>query len=246
MLRVGSDHRWRRSLRLGRVLAVSLVGLMLLAASFIGVMALDAPPAAAEDECDFVAQPVDRFEVEDDAGTWFINWTVADVTATQVDLLRRVSVAGAENRNFSTESVARITSYFDAIEAWFAYLDDPCADARSYPGPFGVQPTAPPAPYGFGGIDARAVTQVVTGFIDAEEASSDSAAADDGSGGDVDDGGDRDGDRIVPIFNERGATPALANSGSESFVLAYFGAGLLAFGATALGMRRWVSGAVED
>lgn len=43
---------------------------------------------------------------------------------------------------------------------------------------------------------------------------------------------------ITPVIAAEPSGPGLAHSGSEVFVLAYLGTGLLAFGAVALGVRR--------
>lgn len=86
-----------------------------------------------------------------------------------------------------------------------------CADSRPYPGPFADMPTVSANPYIAPDITADTAAPDVDepAVVDVETS-------------------------VVSSQDERD----LAHSGSESFVLAYLGTGLLAFGAFAMAIRR--------
>lgn len=82
-----------------------------------------------------------------------------------------------------------------------------CADAAAYPGPFTTVPISPASPFVAPDLDAP-VPAVVEQIEDRSVTTSTISSRD------------------------------LAHSGTETFVLAYLGTGLLAFGAFAMGIRR--------
>lgn len=88
-----------------------------------------------------------------------------------------------------------------------------CADAKVYPGPFTTMPTVPASPY-----------SVPVGITVAPAPVSETS------------------DTVTGVAATTTTTPLsgrdLAHSGTETFVLAYLGTGLLAFGAFAMGIRR--------
>ncbi len=83
-----------------------------------------------------------------------------------------------------------------------------CADAVAYPGPFTVQPAIPSSPF-------VAPANIIAAPQPVPETAVDVA------------------DPAPPVSGRD-----LAHSGTETFVLAYLGTGLLAFGAFAMGIRR--------
>lgn len=93
----------------------------------------------------------------------------------------------------------------------------------TYPGPFTVHPAAPQPAYGFGSGGANTVGGTPTGASIPVAGADAGGSAGGGTGG------------------------GLAHTGSESAVLGYVGAGMIAFGAVAMGSRRkFFQGALED
>lgn len=180
--------------------------------------------ASASTGCSRIHRPDASFVAADAAGRFSLDVDLDANTAETIESTRLVARFRAVQAGFDADSVAAIDAYLDSIVAWYGYLDAPCAPAVAYPGPFTNAPEVPGAAFGFGGVEASTVPAVVMQILPP------SNDADGESGGVV----------AASVVVEEG--PALAHSGSESFVLAYFGAGLLAFGATALGMKRWMSG----
>jgi hypothetical protein len=88
-----------------------------------------------------------------------------------------------------------------------------CATPQPYPGPFLDGPPGTTAPLGWGvlNITIAPTPAPASATVDAAPAAASGA-----------------GDRALPI----------AHTGTESYLLAYVGTGLVAFGAAALGMRR--------
>jgi len=146
-----------------------------------------------------------------------------DNSAFVIETQRGPIQAEASRRGFSDDATDKLSTYFDAVVDSYA-LAATCAESVSYPGAIEARPTAPESPFGFSGVNPAASSGIAVTF-----AGPDSAA-----------------DEVLgdePLFGAADREDGrLANSGSESFVLVYFGVGMLAFGATALGMRRWMSG----
>lgn len=207
------------------------------ALALAGASVVATAPAGASESCDLAHRPSPTIVVSDDSGASFELKVALDETGIEaIDSFR--TLARFSLRGFEPETAARVLGYIDSIEAWYLYQSDPCADAEQYPGPFVQRPQIPDAPYGFASIDPDAPPEFQIVVLGSDRAAA-SQPSDSGS------------DSTRPIGSTNPAVafpdvdladrPALAQSGSESFVLAYFGAGLLAFGATALGMRRWVA-----
>lgn len=104
-----------------------------------------------------------------------------------------------------------------------AFLLNPpeaCAASLAYDGPFATSPTAPTAVFGFDSITAIPAPDNTGVFSDAGPATAAPSAS-------------------AAIADT--ARAELAVTGSESEVMAFFGAGLVGFGALALGIRRRMS-----
>lgn len=211
-----------------RMIATILASVLLasvLAALFVAGIAI-APDVAAVEDCDLVVRPSAEITVRSGAQEVMLAFDLDMNTSESVQAQRGVTLFQLTARGFSGEAIQDVTDYFASLVSWYDFLAEPCADALPYTGPYTNVPEMASSPFGFGGVDATPGPAFVIRFSGApdEVVQSDAVPVDVAV---VDDG------------------PALAHSGSESFVLAYFGAGLLAFGATALGMRRWMSGPIE-
>ena len=210
------------------LLATALLA-ALVAASFVADVST-APDAAGVEDCDRVSQPAADITVRDGAQEVMLAFDLDANNAASVETQRSATLFQLAARGFSDDSIRQIEAYFSSLLAWYDFVANPCADALPYTGPYTNVPDMASAPFGFGGVEATPGAAFVirfTGPAPEELEPAAPAAAPLLVSADADDG------------------PALAHSGSESFVLAYFGAGLLAFGATALGMRRWMHGPIE-
>lgn len=180
-------------------------------------------PAHAEDDCDLVLRPAASFAVAESSGLEY----AIDVALEQNDeqtiaATRTLAQFRLASEGFSETSAAEVLAYLDSLIAWYRYEAAPCAPALPYEGPYTNVPASVESPYGFGGIETSTGPPIV---ITVTRPAGDTTV--------------EVGRVVVDDADD------LAHSGSESFVLAYFGAGLLAFGASALGMRRWMSGPVD-
>ena len=188
------------------------------------VSAVGVPDAAADDECDLVFRPPAGFVVAEPNDLEFsIDVDLEQNTVQTIESTRVLARFRLDAEGFGEDSTAAVMAYLDSLVDWYRYLDAPCADPLPYDGPYTNRPASVDAPYGFGGVDVAAGPPVVITVTRPE------------GGASVEVG------RVVTNDG-----PDLAHSGSESYVLAYFGAGLLAFGASALGMRRWMSGPIDE
>lgn len=209
------------------VVASILCAVVLATAFVVGVVI--APDVAANEQCDRVITPRSEITVRSGGQEVMLAFDLGANTSDSVQAQRGVTLFQVTARGFSDDAVQEVDDYFASLLAWYAFLADPCADQELYTGPYTNVPEMQAAPFGFGGVEATPGPAFVIQFsgspdeavpvVVAAEAAAPVAAVDDG--------------------------PALAHSGSESFVLAYFGAGLTAFGAAALGMRRWMSGPID-
>ena len=215
--------------RLVVTFVASLVFAAVIAAALVAGVVV-APDVAASENCDLVFVPDNEITVRSGAQDVTLMFDLDANTSESVQTQLGVTLFQLTSRGFSTESIQEVTDYFSSLLAWYDFLANPCADAVPYTGPYTNVPEMAEAPFGFGGVEATPGPAFVMRFSGSpDETAEDTVLA-----------GDLVGDVVVIDDG-----PALAHSGSESFVLAYFGAGLLAFGATALGMRRWMSGPVE-
>lgn len=218
-----------------RVFATALASLLfaaVLATAFVAGVVI-APDVAAVDDCDLVVRPSDEITVRSGAQEVMLAFDLGANTASSVQAQQGVTLFQLTSRGFSGDAIEEVTEYFASLLAWYDFLAHPCAEALPYTGPYTNVPETASAPFGFGGVDATPGPAFVMRFSGtAEEPASDAVQG-------------AAGDAVVPVVSAFGDRPSLAHSGSESAVLAYFGAGLLAFGASALGMRRWMSGPVE-
>ena len=206
---------------LHRLLQLIVAGAFLLAS--VLVPGWGVASAAASDDCDPLARPASEFVVIEPNDLEFkIEFDLAQNSVETVEASRTIAGFRLKNGGFSDDSVAEVMAYLDSLVAWYRYLADPCARALPYEGPYTNKPAGGGSPYGFGGIDVTAGPPVVITVTEPEGVAS------------VEVG------RVVVD-----AGPDLAHGGSESYALAYFGAGLLAFGASAMGMRRWMSGPID-
>lgn len=210
------DRRCRFPRLIGRILLSALLCLLLATMSIGATTGVAA--ARSDTDCSLALRPQSSFVATDPAGSFSLDFDLDANSAATVESTRLVARFRAVQAGFGADSVAEIDAYLDSLVAWYGYLDAPCAAAVPYAGPFTNAPDVPTAAYGFGGVDASTTPAVVIQITTF----------------------DSDSTEIARVAIDDG--PALAHSGSESFVLAYFGAGLLAFGATALGMKRWMSG----
>lgn len=103
------------------------------------------------------------------------------------------------------------TNSQDAAEPVIRAVD--CATPQPYPGPFVDRPPVTTGPLGWGVLNTTIVPTPAPGATSVEPVSTAAQAVE---------------DRPLPI----------AHTGTESYLLAYVGTGLVAFGAAALGMRR--------
>ena len=214
-----------------RIIATVLASVLFAAVLTVGFVAsvAIAPDVAAVEDCDLVVRPSNELTVQSGGQEVMLTFDLAANTATSVEAQRGVTLFQLTARGFSADAIQQVSDYFASLLAWYAFVAAPCAEAVPYTGPYTNVPEMASAPFGFGGVDATPGPAFVIQFSgSAEDAEQPVAAAPASAATDVIDDG-----------------PALAHSGSESFVLAYFGAGLLAFGATALGMRRWMSGPID-
>jgi hypothetical protein len=214
-----------------RAFATALASLLLaavLATVFVAGVAV-APDVAAIEECDVVVRPSDEITVRSGAQEVMLAFDLGANTASSVQAQQGVTLFQLTSRGFSGEAIQEVSEYFASLLSWYDFLAHPCAEALPYTGPFTNVPEMASAPFGFGGIDAMPGPAFVMRFSRSGDEPGHDAAE----------------DAVVPVVSAFADRPALAHSGGESAVLAYFGAGLLAFGATALGMRRWMSGPFE-
>jgi len=144
-------------------------------------------------------------------------------SAATAEVVRSTVNAQVDNTSgFPDAGRAAANAHFDSLVAWFDYQAASCAESLPYEeGGYTVAPPSPKASFGFGGIEASVPPPAVVRV----------------SG--------PDGEKVSvaqPVEAGDVSSEDLAHSGSESIVLAYFGVGLVAFGAAAMGMRRWMSG----
>ncbi len=212
-----------------RRVLVTVVSSLLCAAVVASAFVLGvviAPDVAAVEECNLVVAPNDEITVRSGAQQVMLAFDLDANTGESVQTQLGVTLFQLTARGFSGESIQEVTDYFASLLAWYDFLANPCAEALPYTGPYTNVPEMSSAPFGFGGVDATPGPAFVMQFSGSPEGTVETVDVS-ATGAEIDN------------------RPGLAHSGSESFVLAYFGAGLLAFGATALGMRRWMSGPIE-
>jgi hypothetical protein len=145
-------------------------------------------------------------------------------SAETAEVVRSTVNSQVDNTDgFPAEGRQAANEHFDSLVAWFDFQAASCAEALPYPDDgFTNAPAAPRSAFGFGGIEVSVPPPAVVRV----------------SG--------PDGEKVSvaqPVEVGDVASEDLAHSGSESIVLAYFGVGLVAFGAATMGMRRWMSGA---
>lgn len=211
-----------------RILAIALSSVLfaaVLATAFVASVVI-APDVAAVEDCDRVRRPNAEITVQSGAQEVMLAFDLGANTGESVQAQRGVTLFQLTTRGFSADAVEEVTDYFTSLLSWYDFLAHPCAEALPYTGPYTNVPEMASAPFGFGGVVATPGPAFVMVFSGGPDDAAQNVAA----------------PAEVVVVDDG---PALAHSGSESFVLAYFGAGLLAFGATALGMRRWMSGPVE-
>lgn len=207
----------RRRLNFARVFRAAAVGLVTVAVSLSVVMAGPAamfhvPDAAAK--C--YADPASQFTWSD--GEFTVDIFVDLELNTAKTLPANQGAAVDQIVEFPAEAVEAVDAFFGDIANWYFA---PCSELLAAEGALfasGVPvPRSPQAPYGFGGVDAKAAIPMVIEVSTPEPAPATAA--------------DRGNEVVVDGVH-------LAKSGSETAVIVYFGAGLVAFGAAALGMRR--------
>lgn len=214
-----------------QALATALASLLfaaVLATVFVAGVVI-APDVAAVENCDPVVRPSDEITVRSGSQEVMLAFDLGANTAASVQAQQGVTLFQLTSRGFSGEAIQEVSEYFASLLAWYDFLAHPCAEALPYTGPYTNVPELPSAPFGFGGVDATPNPAFVMRFSGSADVAAPTMAP----------------SQAVMVSDVVGDGPALAHSGSESVVLAYFGAGMLAFGATALGMRRWMSGPVE-
>lgn len=178
----------------------------------VGAMTFIVAPSSADaaSDCDLV---IDPFVVRDDG----FNPVFMRDTVSASEILDFFG-GDTEEAIRDAESVLRVPTlppgvpeFYAAAIDWYAFTAaGECADAVVYPGPFENMPTTPAAPYG---LSLNPVANPsATSF------SSDAPAA------------------VAAVSVPASAT--LAHTGTETNTLLYFSAGLVGFGALALGSKR--------
>lgn len=239
--------------RLAAFSKMALVGIVVSALA-LAAFAVQTPQASAqevqqaEQGCEAGPErPAATFSFSDETAAVEVSFDLNANNLNSVEITRDRLAAQADR--MSAEATQATNDYLDELAAWFdrPVCDEPSSTDSDSSDAFVNVPDLPDTPFGFGATAVQAPPPVelhITIFEAPAVPNSPAMPESPVSASPVtpnqpfgpDEGGD-----IVRISNGS----ELAVSGSESVVLVYFGAGLVAFGATALGMRRWMGGPLD-
>jgi len=173
------------------------------------------PSADGDDNCDPVLEP---FVARDaNFNPFFTRDTVSAGDLLDFSGSIPAAIEDASSVLARTGVPPTVRTFFQDSLAFFVFLDSRrCAAAVAYPDPIELVPTTPGAPYGFSHNPVAASSYA---SVPANQPVSVSATA-------------------APAGSTAAAATDLAHTGGETGLLMYFGAGLVGFGALALGSRR--------